>query len=399
MSVYIPRNKAGRAKSPYYHFDFVITLPNGERRRVHGSTGLCRKKDAEDFEDIKRKEEALGIGPGRMTVNEACWRYWSEIGEHQKASKDKAFQLEVIRRLLGAETRLIDLTKNKIADAIRRRAAEPRTVLVRHNPQDPEDRTLVRKTVGTLTGARINRSFIRPLSALLNRAESHWDVPINPRRFPWKDWFYPDSETVGRELSATEEERLWASIRPDYYPLLQFIANNGVRVGGALSMLKSRTNLERRETHVRRKTKKRGEHWAKVSLSPAAVALLATEMRKHNHDEVWTYVVQWGEHKGLRVPITYHALRSHLVFAFRRAGIKDFRAHDLRHDFGSKLLRMTKNLKLVQQKLHHSTIGVTAKFYAHVLEEEIVSGTELVEASRNYPGPSISTPLAKRKKA
>jgi site-specific recombinase XerD len=78
----------------------------------------------------------------------------------------------------------------------------------------------------------------------------------------------------------------------------------------------------------------------------------------------------------------------------RQAGIKGFRRHDLRHDFGSKLLRLTKNLKLVQEKLHHSSIVITAKFYAHVTEDEQVTGTEMVESSRNYTG-SAAAPLKK----
>jgi site-specific recombinase XerC len=66
--------------------------------------------------------------------------------------------------------------------------------------------------------------------------------------------------------------------------------------------------------------------------------------------------------------------------------LKKFRRHDLRHDFGSKLLRQTKSLKLVQEALHHSSIHVTAQFYAHVEDEELVAGRESIEASRKYTG-------------
>jgi site-specific recombinase XerC len=62
------------------------------------------------------------------------------------------------------------------------------------------------------------------------------------------------------------------------------------------------------------------------------------------------------------VPITDAALRRTTDTALKHAGIRDFPRHDLRHDFGSKLLRATKNLKLPSEKLHHSSIGVTAKF-------------------------------------
>lgn len=397
MSVYRPKDKHGRFKSPYWHYDFKVTLPDGTHCRFSGSTGLRKKKQAQEFEDQRREDEILGTGPGRLTVNQACWKFWEELGKGYKGDNEKARHLETIRRLLGSNTRLTDLTTEDIADAIRARAAEPIIRMVRRAPKDPADHTLAPRTIGLPSGPTINRSFIKPLAALLRRAESHWNVPVNPRKFPWKDWLRTETIGKGRELAESEEARFWAAAarRPDYQPLLWFVANNGVRVGGALSMKKSLTNLERRETQILKKTKAAGEHWGTLSLSPAAVAVLDTEMRKSNGDEIWTYVVQRGRDRGLRVPITYAALRRATDTIFKRAGITGFRRHDLRHDFGSKLLRLTGNLKLVQNKLHHSSIAVTSAFYAHVQEAEIVSATELVERSRNATGNS-ATPLPKK---
>jgi hypothetical protein len=41
---------------------------------------------------------------------------------------------------------------------------------------------------------------------------------------------------------------------------------------------------------------------------------------------------------------------------------------------------------------------MTAKFYMHVLDEEIVASTELVEASRNYAGMTPAKSNETRKK-
>ena len=59
----------------------------------------------------------------------------------------------------------------------------------------------------------------------------------------------------------------------------------------------------------------------------------------------------------------------------------DFRFHDLRHDFATKLLRETGNLKLVQKALNHASIKTTTR-YAHVLDEEVADGMEAVAKSR-----------------
>ena len=49
-----------------------------------------------------------------------------------------------------------------------------------------------------------------------------------------------------------------------------------------------------------------------------------------------------------------------------RAGIQDFRFHDLRHTFASWALAECGDLKLVQEALGHKHITTTAR-YAHLL--------------------------------
>lgn len=56
--------------------------------------------------------------------------------------------------------------------------------------------------------------------------------------------------------------------------------------------------------------------------------------------------------------------------AMAKAGIKDFRFHDLRHTTATRLLRQEGNLRMVQKLLRHSDIATTAR-YAHVLDEDL----------------------------
>ena len=71
-----------------------------------------------------------------------------------------------------------------------------------------------------------------------------------------------------------------------------------------------------------------------------------------------------------------------------KAGVKHSRFHDFRHDFGTKLLRDTGNLKLVQRALNHSDIKITLK-YAHVLDEDIAAAVERVAKSRSTPRSTV----------
>jgi integrase len=103
------------------------------------------------------------------------------------------------------------------------------------------------------------------------------------------------------------------------------------------------------------------------------------------HDEfVFTYVAMRTKGKrvkGSRYPITYNGLKTQWKRSRRRSGVKDFRFHDKRHDFATKLLRDTGNLKLVQKALNHAKIETTLK-YAHVLQDEVSAAVERVQKSR-----------------
>ncbi len=68
--------------------------------------------------------------------------------------------------------------------------------------------------------------------------------------------------------------------------------------------------------------------------------------------------------KGRPLHNTYKVCPPHMRRAFARAGIEDFRLHDLRHTSATRTLRATGNLKLVQKLLNHSALSVTEK-YAH----------------------------------
>jgi integrase len=107
-------------------------------------------------------------------------------------------------------------------------------------------------------------------------------------------------------------------------------------------------------------------------------------LRGHHPEHVFTFVAQRdydGRTKGERYPLTYNGVKSHWRYLRKRAGVTGFRFHDFRHDFGTKLLRATGNLKLVQRALNHASLKTTSR-YAHVLDGEVADAMERVEESR-----------------
>ena len=54
--------------------------------------------------------------------------------------------------------------------------------------------------------------------------------------------------------------------------------------------------------------------------------------------------------------------------ALHEAGLPALRFHDLRHSAATILISMGVNSKVVQERLGHSTIGITLGVYGHVTE-------------------------------
>lgn len=73
-----------------------------------------------------------------------------------------------------------------------------------------------------------------------------------------------------------------------------------------------------------------------------------------------------------RDPIKYDALRYGFRQARRRARMPWVTMRDLRRTFGSWIVQRTKSLKAAQDLLGHSTVAITARHYAHLLDEHLV---------------------------
>jgi len=108
-------------------------------------------------------------------------------------------------------------------------------------------------------------------------------------------------------------------------------------------------------------------------------------LQAHHPERVFTYMAQRtrnGRVKGQRYPLTYSGVKIAWRRLRKRAGVVGFRFHDFRHDLGTKVLRESGNLKLVQRMLNHADLKTTSR-YAHVLDHEVAEAMERISKSPN----------------
>ena len=133
-------------------------------------------------------------------------------------------------------------------------------------------------------------------------------------------------------------------------------------------------------------------------------------LRGQHHQYVFTFVaertidkvIRGKSHryiKGERYPMTKDGIRR--VWNDVRAhagltGLARFRFHDLRHDFASKVLRDTGNLKLTAELLDHANTATVSKTYAHVSQADKANALERLARNRNR-NPRTSPRTAKLK--
>lgn len=335
--------------------------------RFYGPTGTRTERDARAVERARREEAMRSVAVARaqraapMTVNVAFDRFWDEVGCHYTGTYRKLVLagLAWMAKEFGPAALLADIGTDRIAEAIARRRGEG---------------------VGNAT---VNRSLTEILRAVFRRARRVWNQDVPER--DWKDLILPEPRERVRELRDHEEDTLTAAMRADYLPAIRFKAVSGLRLKEIVGLRWPDIDWTARTVTVTGK----GGKVATIPLTNGMAAILAP-LRGHHAEAVFTYVAvatrrQRGtlwRVRGRRYPITYQGLRT----AWRRyggkaAGLEDFRLHDLRHTAGTRLLRESGNLRLVQKLLRHEHISTTVK-YAHADHDDLRRAMESAERSR-----------------
>lgn len=186
-----------------------------------------------------------------------------------------------------------------------------------------------------------------------------------------------------RTKSEQPEHRIWTQAqlseflevaRSDrLFPLWRTLALTGMRRGEAVALQRSDLRLKERHLAVRRAlvlsdrelyvTRTKSGLERVIDLDAETVWILRSHLRRQgtSSSDEWVFT---GQHGG---PLTPGYVTKAFKNLVATTDLPHIRLHDLRHAHASHLILAGVNMKTVQERLGHSDVVITLKFYSHVL--------------------------------
>ncbi|MCK1622723.1 site-specific integrase [Bradyrhizobium sp. 160] len=366
MSVYKDK------RSPYYSYDFW----HGGNR-FHGSTKCTTRRDAERFEaaELERAKalvKATARAKASLAINDVALRLWNDSAQYDSEPKATETNLARLIEYFGKEKPLTEIDHRAAKELVAWRRGQ--RVSRRGKRTKEEERALP-----LVSNATVNRSTTKVLQRLFTFAKDEGAVFDNEPK--WGELLLPEPVERVRELKTEEADALDSAMRADYEAFFDFVRASGMRFKECVTLRWSEVDFGTRQI-VR--TGKGGRRVV-FPITPAVREILFPLQGQHP-ESVFTYLAVYGNKRlgrvrGQRYPLTYTGAKTAWQRLRANSGVADFRFHDFRHDFGTKLLRDSGNLKLVQKALNHRDIKSRLR-YAHVLDEDVAVAVERLAESR-----------------
>lgn len=200
------------------------------------------------------------------------------------------------------------------------------------------------------------RSVVRFLSSAeekrLRQAMSYRDASLARARISANEWRRARKRALFPDIPA-------GAYSDHLQPVVLLAMNTGLRKGELLALEWSDINLDARMLTVRREHAKSGKQ-RHVPLNAEALAVLE----------------QWASQSGDRSSVFGVAsVKSGWESLLTAAKIENFRFHDLRHHFASRLVMAGVDLNTVRELLGHADLTMTLR-YAHFAPEHLAAAVE-----------------------
>lgn len=334
-----------------------------------------------------------------VTLDQACDRYWNDIGRHHRSASDIERRIAICRRIIGAVDRVKQGGMAAINTAVIVAAVQDRL----------KEQTLTRygRPSGKLVSpASANRDIIDQFRPIHNYAALIWEDELVLRRIDWKkarqkeageqvcEFTETEIRRWGEELQAGADrrggagavERAFLTLALEYGPRLGELhfppeafrpdAPDGPELDlGAYIGKGGRVRTSRKDGSVHT-----------IPLRGETVAMLAPLVEQARAAQARTIWLEPGA-DGDPAPISYDAMRGRLIRAARRAGIGQARiVHGMRHHAGSAINRQG-GLTRVQALLGHTQI-TTSRRYSHTKRADLRADLEEIRRKKSHSSPT-----------
>ncbi|WP_345789866.1 site-specific integrase [Nitrosomonas sp. JL21] len=316
-----------------------FTTPSGERVRCSAATE--DKTQAQEFHDKLKAESwrvaRLGDKPKR-TWDEAAYKWLMET-QHKKSHHEDVAKINWLQQFFRGKY-LDELTRDLIAKIgeLKRQQSTPATA---------------------------NR-LLALIRAILRRSALDWEWIDKPPVIK----LYREAKRRVRYLSATQASMLIQELPQHLADMVTFSLATGLRRSNVTKLEWSQVDMQRNVAWIHGDQAKAGKP-IHVTLNATAIAVLTRQIGKHPRS-VFSY-------KGK--PITQVNTKAWYK-ALKRAGIKDFRWHDLRHTWASWLTQNGVPLNVIQEMGAWESAEMVRR-YAHLAPEQFAQHARVLDGMLN----------------
>lgn len=375
MSVYRPKN------SPFYHYDFQM-----RGHRFYGSTGETKKRDAvaAEAEAKRRAKDSLNTtdGPRDVTLDDAAGEFWLNSARHQSSASTQKNEINSLIRIIGKTTLISEINDSVVAGFVARRRGE-------HSKLFKPEKHPADFVIPLVSPATVNRDT-KTLKRIIKRAVRvlRAKQPPEHSRPDWKLHTLAEADPPDRPLTFDQEQRLFQELVPHTHPIVDTVLLTGLRLSEVMTLDCRNIDFSTMRAGVWRKSKKHGKEWFSFAITEPLFDIFLPHVDARDEGALWRF----GPHCDCK---TCHKKTNHgrpikdittgFDAACARAGIPDFRFHDLRHTVGTRAL-VKGGIKAAMDTLGHKSITTTNRYAHHAPNALADLQRDLAEMRPPKPG-------------
>lgn len=351
------------------------SLPGG--RRIKESLGTSDKRLTTELHDKRKAElwrvDRLGDFPD-VTFDDACMRWLEEKAEKKSLKDDRSRMAFWLAHFEGV--RLKDVTEQKIYSAVNKMSNRKQLEIwkikaaVAQKNGEPAP-VYSAKPVTTSTKAK----HLALMKAILRAAERDWKwlekapvikIPsVRNKRVRW--------------LEKEEAKRLIDECPEPLKSVVKFALATGLRKSNIMNLEWQQIDMQRRVAWVNPEDSKSNRAIG-VALNDTACKVLRDQIGKH-HKWVFVHTTAAKRADGTSTPAVRKMRidsKTSWLSACRRAGIEDFRFHDLRHTWASWLIQSGVPLSVLQEMGGWESIEMVRR-YAHLAPNHLTEHARKID--------------------